>query len=290
MIFSLVARICQAWSGAGHMVIAAAAYRELSPATKATVNLILKSHPDYEKWAENFAGEKAGMDLGQFVFMQASRWPDEIRRKHSKYDHPHWHFIDYPLNAPRFAVEPGPAPEDDILCGIRQCERWLSDPAASEEERAIYLSWLIHLVGDLHQPLHCSTLVNSTYPNGDKGGNEFYVMPATKGIKLHSFWDGLLGTRNQARPQMNYATRLASEFPRRKLPELRNSAVDEWSLESRALAVEHVYLRGKLKGGQTADGAPALPNGYALTAKTVAERQAAIAGYRLGDEIRRYAR
>src|SRR3954464_4971757 len=86
-----------AWSGEGHMVIAAIAYKELTPEAKTKVNALLKSHPDYSKWTNSFAGDFAGMDMETYVFLRASPWPDEIRRKKNSYDHPQWHYIDYPL-------------------------------------------------------------------------------------------------------------------------------------------------------------------------------------------------
>src|SRR5258707_10786824 len=150
-----------AWSSAGHQVIAAEAYRQLSPALKSKVTEILKAHPDYEKWKESFTSESPNLDLATYIFMRSSTWPDEIRRHGNQYDHPKWHYVDYPLKPPAFPIEPHPEPTDDILFGLQQCEKTLADPKASAEERAVYLSWLIHLIGDLHQPLHCSSLVNN---------------------------------------------------------------------------------------------------------------------------------
>jgi hypothetical protein len=110
--------------------------------------------------------------------------------------------------------------------------------------------------------------------------------PATRGIKLHSFWDGLLGTSGKVNSQVTYAIQLQRVYPRRSLAELRKQTTPrEWSLESRQLAILKAYLQGRLKGGQDEDTAPALPGNYAKVAKGVAERQAALAGYRLADEI-----
>jgi hypothetical protein len=274
------------WSGAGHVVIAAEAWRELSPAQKGNVTLLLKSHPDYSKWKSSFAGGSGDLDLPAFIFMRASTWPDEIRRHSKRYDHPPWHYIDYPLKPPTFTFEPAPSPDDDALFGIAQSEKVLSDKSVSPEERAVALSWLIHLIGDLHQPLHCASLFGANYPAGDKGGNEFFVMPARRGIKLHSFWDGLLGTSAKMRSQVSYAIQLQGEYPRRSLAELKTHHIPkQWSLESRILAIEKAYLNGQLKGGRDEDHAPALPEGYVKAAKSVAERQGALAGYRLADEI-----
>src|SRR5690348_6306724 len=102
------------------MVIAAEAYRQLSPEQKAKVTELLKSHPDYDKWEKSFQPGSPNLDLATHIFMRASTWPDEIRRHHNQYDHPQWHYVDYPLKAPKFPVEPGPSPTDDVLFGVAQ--------------------------------------------------------------------------------------------------------------------------------------------------------------------------
>jgi hypothetical protein len=278
-----------AWSGAGHQVIAAEAYRELSPALQKKVLQVLKAHPQYRQWEDSFRGEAGNPEFGLQIFMRASTWPDEIRHAESKYGHPKWHFINYPLKPSRFPFVPDSSPENDILFAIQQCEQNLSNRKASPEEHAVCLSWLIHLIGDLHQPLHCSSLFDSAHPNGDKGGNDFFVKPAAQGIPLHSFWDGLLGTSGKAQSHLNYAIALQSEHPRKSLKPLKKArTAKDWSLESRSLAVESVYLHGRLKGGINREAAPDLPSGYTKAAKAVAETQAALAGYRLADEIRKW--
>lgn len=271
------------------MIIAAEAYRELSPALQARVTEILKAHPDYVKWEGSYGKYGDGIEMPLYIFMRASTWPDEIRRgggADSKFDHPHWHYVDYPLEPPSFFLKPGPSPNDDVLFGIGQCEKFLHDSATSPELKAVYLSYLIHLVGDIHQPLHCCSLVNATYPKGDKGGNDFYIIPGSRGIKLHSFWDQLLGSRLHERTQLNEAVRIAAEHPRASLPELKTAKTPlEWSMEGRHLAIDKAYLHGELKGGTSEQTAQALPDGYTKEAKVVAERQAALAGHRLANEI-----
>jgi hypothetical protein len=85
---------------------------------------------------------------------------------------------------------------------------------------------------------------------------------------------------------LNYAIRLEADYPKKSLPELKEAKTPrEWSLESRGLAIEKAYLNGKLKGSSYANDAPALPEGYTKEAKAVAERRAALAGYRLAEEI-----
>jgi len=276
------------------MVIAGIAYKELSPETKHAVGTLLKSHPDYQKWTNSFAGDSAGMDLDTYVFMRASTWPDEIRRKHNDYDHPQWHYIDYPLRPKKFKMEEPSTHDDDVLFGLAQSEKVLADKDASAESRAAHLSWLLHLVGDIHQPLHCASYFSAEFPKGDKGGNSFYVKPAKKGIKLHSLWDGLLGTRNHPQTQLNDAIRIRASHPRTEFAQLTDGKetadaqkFKEWSLEGRTLAIEKAYLKGKLKSSAKGDPGGTLPKDYTKDAKVVAENQAALAGYRLADEIER---
>ena len=280
-----------AWSGAGHQVIAAEAYRELSPAQQQKVVQLLEAHPQYARWQDSLRGDAGSPEFEMEIFMRASTWPDEIRRRESEYNHPRWHFIDYPLKPPKFPLVPDSSPEDNIVFAIQQCEKTLSSRKASPEERAVFLSWLIHLIGDLHQPLHCASLFDSAHPNGDKGGNDFFVRPAEQGISLHSFWDGLLGTSGKPQSHLNCAIAIQSEHPRKSLKQLKKARTPkDWSLESRSLAIESVYLHGKLKGGVSREDAPELPGGYTKAAKAVAERQAALAGYRLADEIKKWVR
>lgn len=280
-----------AWSGPGHMLIAAIAYRDLSGSEKRVVSELLKHHPDYGRWTNAFSAELAPVGLDTFVFMRASTWPDEIRRHGSPYDHPQWHYVDYPLEPPEFPDKPSPYPNDDILYGIAQSERSLQDQSISPELKAVYLSWLIHLVGDIHQPLHCCTLVNANYPApvGDKGGNGFFVRPGDVGVNLHSIWDKALGATANPRLQYNYASELLSRRSRAMLPELEKDKTPEsWSKESRMIAIEIGYLRGNLEGGTDAASAIPLPGDYTKNLKIISERQAALAGFRLSDEIKHH--
>jgi hypothetical protein len=61
------------------------------------------------------------------------------------------------------------------------------DPKATPEERAVYLSWLIHLIGDEHMPLHCCSLFASEYPAGDKGGTRFSSNPQPEEFHCTAF-------------------------------------------------------------------------------------------------------
>ena len=277
-----------AWDGAGHMLIAAEAFRKLPPEVKAQAIEVLKSHPDYQQWVAAYH-PNPNYDLAAYVFMRSSTWPDEIRRSGSPYDHPDWHFIDYPIRPPDFVFEPDPQPTNNILFGVAQCEQTLSDTNADPVLRAAYLSYLIHMVGDMHQPLHCESFFDAEYPKGDRGGNDFFVKLDQGGVRLHGIWDGLLGSAESPAIQWQDAPRIQKDYPRVSLPELKEDTTPtSWSLESRKLAIKYGYLYGHLRGGTNMETAHSLPEDYLGNAKPIAERQAALAGYRLSDEIEKY--
>jgi len=54
----------------------------------------------------------------------------------------------------------------------------------TDEEKEIYLTWLLHLIGDIHQPLHCTAVFSEQFPNGDKGGNDAFVRIRSSPVKL----------------------------------------------------------------------------------------------------------
>lgn len=283
----LLTQNSRAWDAEGHRIIAAATWRELPASTQKHITQILLGHPAYADWKKAFSQGPRDLDLPLYAFLKASTWPDEIRRQGGNYDFPKWHYINHPLRSPKFRKEPVPQ-NDTILAGIAQCERDLPERKMPGEVRAVALSWLIHLVGDLHQPLHCVSLYKREFPQGDDGGTRFWIKPGTRPVSLHEIWDELLGTSNNPRLAMNEAILITARYPRNTLRELKSATTPAaWSLEGRALALEQVYRRGKLRGGPIPETAVPLPTGYTKSAKNVAERQAALASHRLCDELSR---
>lgn len=274
------------WSAAGHMVIGAIAWEDLSAGTQKKVQAILRCHPEFSKWESSYREQKIPVDFSEYCFMRACVWPDEIRRRsHSDYDHPHWHYVNYPLHAPGFEPAPRPHPEDDVIYGMETSCGKISQ--ASGEEQAVYLSWLLHLAGDIHQPLHCVAFFSPEFPQGDKGGNSFYVIPGKAPISLHSFWDQLLGTSSRPPQARNYALKIRSHHWRLFQRSLKRDKTPEaWALRQRDVALRQAYLSGRLVPAASREQATRLPAFYAKEAKAVAEKQAALAGYRLADMIR----
>ena len=279
----------RAWNATGHMTIASMTFDQLSPEARARWSELLKSNPDYGKWQAAEPKDQPDFDEGRYLFMKASTWPDDIRKSGSPYDHPVWHYIDYPLAAPDFPLAPAPTGTEDILSAIAKCEGVVRDERAAAVDRAAALSWLIHLVGDEQQPLHCAELVSPDYPppGGDHGGNLFWVSVGGAPVNLHWFWDCALGTGLDHRELIGKGRELLAKFPREGLPELTQATEPKaWSLEGRALCLDAVYKRGELKGA-TKQGPddPPLPEGYFAAAHALAERRVVLAADRLADML-----
>lgn len=149
------------------------------------------------------------------------------------------------------------------------------------------LSYLTHVVGDLHQPLHSCTLVNEDFPHGDRGGNSFLVTVYTKDkeiSELHALWDSVLTKApNDAPTPLNsadyntlieYATSYMKEFPEESLSELTdNLTVESWADESWTACRDVVY-----KGISMND---VLQEDYLAKGYQVAKKRIVLAGLRL---------
>ena len=109
-----------------------------------------------------------------------STYADEIKsdRKYSKYYT--WHYINMPFESTYDTCEKNP--EGDLVTGINHCVKVLKDENSSIEDKRFFLKMLVHLVGDLHQPMHIGK-------KEDKGGNDFQVQWHKRGTNLHKVWD-----------------------------------------------------------------------------------------------------
>jgi hypothetical protein len=290
-----------AWSAPGHMIVTAIAYDQLTPPERAKFDTILRSHIKYPAWKKTYpAAGLPGVPLEKFIAMLASLYPDDIRNHDNPETFSEWHYIDYPLIPPDFPMKPAPTPGDDVLTGIAKSARAVRSLTKSFDTRtrAKMLSYLLHLVGDVHQPMHCETLFDDRLPEpeGDRGGNNAWVKhPGGGAIKLHAFWDQLFGTSGQLFHPVpltmvlaaeHQAEELAPKFPRTALPELAEHTTPvSWSLESRALAISDGWRRHTIAYGLTEATAVELPADYEEKAHAIANRQVALAGHRLADQL-----
>src|SRR5271157_96490 len=201
----------QAWNEPGHMASAAIAYMDLkerNPAALAKVIGVLKQHPDFESMWRDQLGKADDPDL--YLVMLAARWPDDIKKKTHKYNH--WHYVNIPYRPGKNEVL---IPQgESIISAFPENLSIAKSKSADDKDRAVALCWMLHLIGDVHQPLHTTTLITEQFPEpeGDLGGNSFYVRltPNSPTIKLHAFGDDIvLGSdkfeevRNEAATLLN---------------------------------------------------------------------------------------
>jgi hypothetical protein len=281
-----------AWNRAGHMVMGAIAYDDLqhtSPATVARVVAILRQHPQYEsRWMQQLVG-MSEEDQARFLFMLAARWPDDIRGDKA-FDHPLWHYIDYPYKPPgQPASVPAPAPDQENMVSAFQRNVAVIQSAASDSEKAIALCWIFHLLGDSTQPLHAVSLFTTQFPDGDRGGNLFYIRtdpskPETR--NLHSYWDGILSSDDHYDPAWILAAKIEGSPDRVTSRKSVESHFEKWTHESFDLAVSAVYRKGKLRISTDKNAGTPLPPNYHAVAERIATRQIALAGDRLADFLR----
>ena len=284
-IFLFAWSTAHAWNARGHMIMATIAYQQLSADKKATITEILKLHPEYHRsWKHDFNGLEDEVELGLYLFMQASVWPDHIRNnKHPQhqYNQPKWHYMNYELRFP-YNGNTDIVNQYNVLQAIDSNRERYQASSSTPQEKAIALCWIIHLVGDIHQPLHSVSLFSDQYPDGDRGGNRFWVKDRGS-VNLHYYWDGLFGKSTSVRDILKEVVLLKSKVQ----PASQSSESDPtaWSLESYKLAREKVYLDGNLKGGTTKKEASPLPQDYGMECRKVSEKRIFLAGYRLASVL-----
>jgi len=284
-----------AWNKPGHMVVAAIAYRDLKQSGKQDViNKViqkLKSHPDFDKMFKSRLSNVDPDDRDLYLFMLAARWSDDIRAvpNHPEND-PRAHFIDNPF-VPSFlsgiATAP-PNPTDNLVVKFKASVKAI-DEGSNGNAEANALTWLFHLAGDVHQPLHTVTMFTADFkpPEGDRGGNEVFirVKDGSHTINLHAFWDGAITGSDKFQNIRNVSITLSSQPSKARgtFPQIgSNPSVDDWTGESFELAKSVAYRDGNIEGGTKNDG-EVLPDDYVPEAKQTAEQQVVLAGYRLAD-------
>lgn len=146
------------WGPTGHRVVGAIANTHLKKSTKRQIAKLLNHQ---------------SLAFG-------STFADEIKSD-PRYDKFYtWHYINMPFDSTYEVSEKNPA--GDLVTGIEFCKNIITDKDAADEDKAFYLKLLIHLIGDLHQPMHIGL-------EEDRGGNDFKVQWQFRDTNLHSVWD-----------------------------------------------------------------------------------------------------
>lgn len=150
-----------AWGKTGHRAIGAVADSHLSGLARAHVREI----------------------LGSESLDEASTWPDEMRANPEQFwqktANP-WHYV----TVGGFTYDEAPT-EGDAAAALQRFSSTLRDPNAAPADKALALRFIVHLVGDLHQPLHAGR-------PGDRGGNEVKVKWFGRDTNLHAVWDSAM--------------------------------------------------------------------------------------------------
>jgi S1/P1 Nuclease len=275
------------------MLSAAIAYQVLQqdgPQTIDKVKTTLEKHPWYANQWQVRLQDAPVAERDLVLFMQASRWADDIRTQDKAQSRPSWHYINLPFKPegqpPNVQIrEPEPV---NILTAMAENESIVKNEN-EPERKAIALAWLFHLVGDVHQPLHTTQLFAVEYPKGDRGGNEICVRVRQAGqpMDLHRFWDGVITSGSNVPRLEREATELRNRpgFQRTQLTELARTDFESSAMESYEIAVMIAYQNGRLTGSPrdgnkdctTVAATPVLPVGYVVSARRIADRRMILA-------------
>ncbi|MGO7860195.1 S1/P1 nuclease [Rhizobium ruizarguesonis] len=289
-----------AWWDEGHMQVAAVAYERLSPETREKADALIRLNPEYENWV---AGVPERL-RSQYAFVRAAVWADDIKSQIVGYTdegdttnsptagrnigyvdsfkHTYWHFKDIP-----YFVEGMTEAETDpvnLETQIVTLTKGLSTSSGLPDSvRSYDLVWLLHLVGDAHQPLHATALFSKALKKGDQGGNFIEVTPANgQTVKLHAYWDGIFG--GYSTPYGAIKDGLLDKTIKLPEPDPARAAISDpavWLQEGRQKAIDSVYVSpvGFDKGPYELD------RSYETNARKVAREQAAVAAARLANLI-----
>lgn len=190
----------------------------------------------------------------------------------------------------------------------------LSSMETNASERASALGWLLHLVGDIHQPLHVSDLFSKEFPAGNAAGTQEYVMDPVNNMPmpLHLLWDSNIYRSTEHDAVQQIAQELMEKYPRSAFPELKSlegpGDFEKWARESYDVAVEFAYGYGIetvidpdkdldpdkavkkmvayiVHGVPPLQEAPEVPAEYWEKLQQVCQRRIALAGYRIADLV-----
>jgi len=251
------------------MIVAQIAYNHLNPVARARCDALIAVNldPFYSAGTSNF--------------VTAASWADDFK---SALDTGIWHYIDIPFSLDGTSTSGVALAPFDVVQAINLNIATLQNPSATQSNQAVNLRYLIHFVGDIEQPLHCSTAVWASRPGGDAGGNLFYINGDWS--NLHSLWDSGGGflTDSIYRPltvtgqnilNAKVAT-IEADFPydyRTNVGTIPNPM--DWALEGWNLAQSICYA------GISQNAVPS--NTYLNTAMATTEQRMAVGGHRLAD-------
>ncbi|MDM7922668.1 MAG: S1/P1 nuclease [Pyrinomonadaceae bacterium] len=288
-----------AWDDVGHKITGYIAWQRMSPAAREKVVKILRSAPEDSHLSTFFLpyGPQSDEAKKLAYFMLVPTWADIVRDRtfavrYEKYHHGNWHYDDtfWKLENGKVEFLSGFEEGGQAVPRLVEFEKVIIDPMKTDAEKAIAIAWIAHLTGDIHQPLHTSARVTDLEPKGDQGGNLFQLTPQgtprDQALNLHWYWDSIV-TRNI--PYDNgfcddeYVKSIAEAMMRAypfeaERAKLTLGKYPDWQTENFQYAPTHVFSPD-LKRFETPS------DEYRRKAYRLAERQLAVAGYRLGETL-----
>jgi S1/P1 Nuclease len=256
-----VSSSCYAWGPEGHAIVGAIADANLSAVAKTRVTQLLQGDLD-----------AAGMPSGRRNLAAVASWPDEIKATVEGKAAANWHFHESTVcDGQTAACVSGACADEKINDMLRQ----LNSVEASARQKNEALKWLVHLVGDIHQPLHVGG-------NADRGGNAVKVSLARAGgvetgLNLHSVWD------NQLAKLVLDDAEMAAKLKSAVLPaDFAPGTTAQWMSEGQQLVKSTVYTFSGFACGTALASEPILLSSeYQAAAKKVIFPQLLSAGLRL---------
>lgn len=243
-----------AWGPEGHQIVGRIAEIHLTPAAASACKTILSG--------------------ARISDSEVANWADDIR--HSRSETAPWHFVDIPFDAMGYDAERDcRAHNGCVVNAVRDNARLAGDREASAKERFEALKFLVHFVGDMHQPLHCAER------GGDRGGNLCYVhWPGeSKVVKLHVVWDVYLVRKDlhdHGVDAMAYADKLDAAQTADLIKTWQRGTVADWAWETHWVAINDVY-----ESVPAGDSAPMLSATYIERGQKDIQQQFMRAGVRL---------
>lgn len=299
----------RAWNSLGHQAVAELVWRQMNAAERQAASDLLRQHPHYQQML--LADVLAGADTNEWAFLNASVWLDRVRPAKpgepakplsiTKYDiYPH--AIGYPFVHPadrnRLSLEKFFIAKPNAEMVLSNAIVTLGDRNASAHDRAVSLCVVLHLCGDLHQPLHASNLVTERKPNGnDLGGSLFVLNSKGERLSMHALWDRLPGLDLSPKAVLALADQLASapELKPTQMKEYQaHKTIASWVQEGFRVAVDFAYAEERVQYVEAADiksgavAAPAIPvlkDDYLREARQIAHCRLALAAQRLSDQL-----
>lgn len=282
-----------AWNNRGHMMVAAVAYQKLTQQTKDRVDALMLLNPDRDNWLDLIPAGASAARRKMMIFMIAATWADRIKSdpdyhtdgahdgnrppsdqtagQNIGYDdlarHKYWHFVDLPFTKDNTDLPAIPAPNAQTQVAAFRAVLASNSP---DPLKSYDLSWFLHLIGDVHQPLHCATRVSATQTEGDDGGNGVKL---TSPSNLHTYWDNVLGGGDAPSTALNAISTLPNA------PAAASDLdVSHWIDESFEAAKQTAYKKPPIGAGA---GPFTLSQAYKTAARKLAEKRIALAGARL---------